>query len=67
VVTIATPPIQITTARTCSARAIKTSSMLGPVRDHRLMRDSAHSRGISGTRPKLWTSRAPGAKRSARV
>ena len=22
---------------------------------------------ISGTRPKLWTSRAPGAKRSARV
>ena len=32
VVTIATPPIQITTARTCNARAVTTPSMTGPSR-----------------------------------
>ena len=55
VVTIATPPIQMTTARTCSARATATSSMAGLV--------SAHSAGrISDARPRLWTSAAPGAR-----
>src|SRR3984893_1208684 len=43
-VTIATPPIQITTASTCSARAMATSSMTELAWVHRLRRVSLNKR-----------------------